>query len=54
MRMLNISSLDDLIANSMDILEPAPVDSTGNPREDGNSNLITKLLYSTFLCCLVC
>ncbi|XP_057519795.1 5-formyltetrahydrofolate cyclo-ligase, mitochondrial-like isoform X2 [Amaranthus tricolor] len=34
MRMLNISSLDDLIANSMDILEPAPVDSTGNPRED--------------------
>ncbi|CAO2826719.1 unnamed protein product [Amaranthus hypochondriacus] len=34
MRMLNISSLDDLIANSMDILEPAPVDTTGNPRED--------------------
>lgn len=35
MRMLNISRLDDLIANSMDILEPAPVDGDGNEREDG-------------------
>lgn len=35
MRMLNISSLDDLVANSMDILEPAPVDGNGNKREDG-------------------
>ncbi|KAL5544308.1 hypothetical protein UlMin_008092, partial [Ulmus minor] len=34
MRMLNISSLDDLVANSMDILEPAPVDGDGNERED--------------------
>ncbi|XP_021761722.1 5-formyltetrahydrofolate cyclo-ligase, mitochondrial-like [Chenopodium quinoa] len=34
MRMLNISSMDDLIANSMDILEPAPVDSGGNEREN--------------------
>ncbi|KAL9335134.1 hypothetical protein Peur_072315 [Populus x canadensis] len=34
MRMLNISSMDDLIANSMDILEPAPVDQHGNARED--------------------
>ncbi|KAF3437134.1 hypothetical protein FNV43_RR19887 [Rhamnella rubrinervis] len=34
MRMLNISRLDDLIANSMDILEPAPVDGDGNERED--------------------
>ncbi|CAM8926733.1 unnamed protein product [Rhodiola kirilowii] len=34
MRMLNINSLDDLVANSMDILEPAPVDSHGNQRED--------------------
>uniref|UniRef100_A0A803M1E7 Cupin type-1 domain-containing protein n=1 Tax=Chenopodium quinoa TaxID=63459 RepID=A0A803M1E7_CHEQI len=33
-RMLNISSMDDLIANSMDILEPAPVDSGGNQREN--------------------
>lgn len=36
MRMLNISRIDDLIANSMDILEPASVDSAGNEREDGN------------------
>lgn len=34
MRMLNISSMDDLIANSMDILEPTPVDSRGNQREN--------------------
>ncbi|XP_016499456.1 5-formyltetrahydrofolate cyclo-ligase, mitochondrial-like isoform X4 [Nicotiana tabacum] len=34
MRMLHISSTDDLIANSMDILEPAPVDADGNERED--------------------
>ncbi|WCJ36003.1 5-formyltetrahydrofolate cyclo-ligase mitochondrial [Euphorbia peplus] len=34
MRMLNISSMDDLVANSMDILEPAPVDRFGNERED--------------------
>lgn len=35
MRMLNISRIDDLVANSMDILEPAPVDADGNAREDG-------------------
>ena len=35
MRMLNISGMDDLIANSMNILEPAPVDANGNDREDG-------------------
>ncbi|KAK4747301.1 hypothetical protein SAY87_026338 [Trapa incisa] len=34
MRMLNILSVDDLIANSMNILEPAPVDADGNERED--------------------
>ncbi|KAJ9163679.1 hypothetical protein P3X46_023321 [Hevea brasiliensis] len=34
MRMLNISSMDDLIANSMNILEPAPEDHVGNVRED--------------------
>ncbi|KAL0342780.1 UNVERIFIED_CONTAM: 5-formyltetrahydrofolate cyclo-ligase, mitochondrial [Sesamum calycinum] len=34
MRMLNISRIDDLIANSMDILEPAPCDAEGNERED--------------------
>ena len=36
MRMLNISCIDDLVANSMNILEPAPVDGDGNEREDGN------------------
>ncbi|XP_027365986.1 5-formyltetrahydrofolate cyclo-ligase, mitochondrial isoform X2 [Abrus precatorius] len=34
MRMLHISRIDDLIANSMDILEPALVDANGNARED--------------------
>ncbi|XP_038692719.1 5-formyltetrahydrofolate cyclo-ligase, mitochondrial isoform X2 [Tripterygium wilfordii] len=34
MRMLKISSLEDLIANSMNILEPALVDFQGNQRED--------------------
>ncbi|KAJ0106733.1 hypothetical protein Patl1_17903 [Pistacia atlantica] len=34
MRMFHISSVDDLIANSMNILEPAPVDADGNERED--------------------
>lgn len=34
MRMLNISSIDDLVENSMNILEPAPVDGDGNERED--------------------
>jgi len=35
MQMLNISSMDDLIANTMNILEPAPVDAEGNQCEDG-------------------
>lgn len=34
MRMLSISSVGDLIANSMNILEPAPVDANGNEREN--------------------
>ncbi|KAL9243194.1 hypothetical protein vseg_017109 [Gypsophila vaccaria] len=34
MRMLNITGMDDLIANSMDILEPASTDSHGIERED--------------------
>ena len=37
MRMLHISHMDDLIANSMNILEPAPVDAQGNEREDGTT-----------------
>jgi len=27
--------MDDLVKNSMNILEPSPVDATGNDREDG-------------------
>ncbi|XP_073056454.1 5-formyltetrahydrofolate cyclo-ligase, mitochondrial-like [Primulina eburnea] len=34
MRMLNISTMDDLIANSMNILEPAPLDAQGKELED--------------------
>ncbi|CAH9051469.1 unnamed protein product [Cuscuta epithymum] len=34
MRMLNISSTQDLIANSMNILEPGLIDDEGNQRED--------------------
>ncbi|PNX65669.1 5-formyltetrahydrofolate cyclo-ligase-like protein, partial [Trifolium pratense] len=34
MRMLNVSRIDDLVANSMNILEPDPVDADGNARED--------------------
>lgn len=35
MRMLKITTMDDLVKNSMNILEPSPVDATGNDREDG-------------------
>ncbi|XP_064971902.1 5-formyltetrahydrofolate cyclo-ligase, mitochondrial-like isoform X2 [Musa acuminata AAA Group] len=34
MRMLRISNIEDLVANSMDILEPSPVDADQNERED--------------------
>ncbi|XP_010934303.2 5-formyltetrahydrofolate cyclo-ligase, mitochondrial [Elaeis guineensis] len=34
MRMLKISSIKDLIANSMNILEPSPIDADGSQRED--------------------
>ncbi|URD96474.1 5-formyltetrahydrofolate cyclo-ligase family [Musa troglodytarum] len=34
MRMLRISTIEDLVANSMNILEPYPVDSDQNERED--------------------
>ncbi|KAL2515225.1 5-formyltetrahydrofolate cyclo-ligase [Forsythia ovata] len=37
MRMLNIYRMNDLIANSMDKLEPACVDAEGNELKDGNS-----------------
>ncbi|KAG6386119.1 hypothetical protein SASPL_155009 [Salvia splendens] len=34
MRMLNITRMDDLVANSMDILEPESCDAEGKERED--------------------
>lgn len=34
MRMLHISTTEDLVANSMNILEPSPKDAIGNHRED--------------------
>ncbi|XP_038972166.1 5-formyltetrahydrofolate cyclo-ligase, mitochondrial [Phoenix dactylifera] len=34
MQMLKISSIKDLIANSMNILEPSPIDADGSQRED--------------------
>lgn len=35
MRMLKISAVKDLVANSMNILEPSLLDSDGNQHEDG-------------------
>ncbi|KAJ7945942.1 5-formyltetrahydrofolate cyclo-ligase [Quillaja saponaria] len=46
MRMLKISCMDDLIANSMNILEPAPEDGDGNGREDGAPFSLFALSYS--------
>ncbi|RLM84470.1 5-formyltetrahydrofolate cyclo-ligase, mitochondrial [Panicum miliaceum] len=37
MRMLKITTMDDLVKNSMNILEPSPVDASGNDREDGQA-----------------
>ncbi|KAL5196680.1 hypothetical protein ABZP36_000192 [Zizania latifolia] len=34
MRMLKITTMDDLVKNSMNILEPSPVDASGNAREE--------------------
>ncbi|XP_024545730.1 5-formyltetrahydrofolate cyclo-ligase, mitochondrial [Selaginella moellendorffii] len=34
MQMLHVKSYDDLVPNSMTILEPEPVDKSGSPRED--------------------
>lgn len=44
--MLRISTIEDLIANSMNILEPSPIDSDQNEREDGKLSNITKLYFS--------
>lgn len=45
MRMLKISSIDDLVANSMNILEPLPVDAAQNEREDGRLSNIANLHF---------
>ncbi|KAJ3674584.1 hypothetical protein LUZ60_005200 [Juncus effusus] len=34
MRMFKITTMNDLVANSMNILEPSPLDDEGNQRED--------------------
>ncbi|KAF3322042.1 5-formyltetrahydrofolate cyclo-ligase [Carex littledalei] len=34
MRMFKITTMDDLVPNSMNILEPSPLDDKGNQRED--------------------
>lgn len=47
MRMLNISSIDDLIANSMKILEPASVDGDGNERKNGNYKFVLVYVVTT-------
>ena len=52
MRMLHISHMDDLIANSMNILEPAPVDSQGNEREDGTALYLFFFFLSRVLPCI--
>jgi len=48
MRMLNISRIDDLVANSMNILEPTPVDADGNARQDGTSISLFHCWISSF------
>ncbi|KAF9610092.1 hypothetical protein IFM89_019932 [Coptis chinensis] len=49
MRMLNISSTEDGIANSMSILDPKVVDSDGNEREDDNISALAGLGVATSL-----
>lgn len=40
MRMLHITNMDDdLILNHMNILEPTPLDSSGNPRDEGTLSI---------------
>ena len=44
MRMLKISNVDDLVINSMNILEPSLVDCDGKQREDGTL-FLSLLIY---------
>lgn len=61
MRMLKITTMDDLVKNSMNILEPSPVDATGNNREDGTkfyfhvtAKLSPHLIYMSYCIVGVC
>lgn len=45
MRMLRISTIEDLVANSMNILEPSPVDSDQSEREDGKLYNFVSLFF---------
>ena len=49
MKMVMISSVNDLIEKTMNILEPALVDSDGNEREDGMTSryLLLCFLFQT-------
>lgn len=51
MRMLRISSVDELIVKSMNLLEPALSDADGNQHEDGNFFFSSILLLNANLCC---
>ncbi|KAK8942767.1 hypothetical protein KSP39_PZI009497 [Platanthera zijinensis] len=43
MRMLHISTTEDLVVNSMKILEPSPNDPNGSHREDGKSSFSAQI-----------
>lgn len=49
MRMLKITTMDDLVPNSMNILEPSPLDEKGMQREDGKFLLSFSFLYYYFV-----
>nr|GMC56303.1 5-formyltetrahydrofolate cyclo-ligase, mitochondrial [Ipomoea batatas] len=51
MRMLNISSTEDLIANSMNILEPGLTDAEGNECEDASISIQLMYLGKHFMLC---
>ena len=53
MRMLSISRMDDLIANSMNILEPNPIDAEGNVREDGMAPIVLSYVIYIFPVCFL-
>ena len=45
MRMFKITTMDDLVKNSMNILEPSPLDASGNACEDGMEFISMWKLY---------